>query len=269
MRISSNSLCWITSACHEVILVLRWWYELKAGVFLCHQTVILARSSEIGRAGPRNYSDALTWAWERDAGMLEAASMWGSSAGADRAGHLSSVTLLLTTEVCAQPCLLLSGSWCWALWVHVHKQNHLFLEEENLLRRTLITAFSGLVTDSVWGFGTNVGIVTLLKDKRPLWWQFLSPKDICLQLFSQHGISRGDLHWPWAALVVLTLPAVLEETPNFFQCLNSWQIVVCGSEVRCDIWQTIQAFLFFFLQVFLSFPIPFHVFFSACNSFWA
>lgn len=102
----------------------------------------------------------------------------------------------------------------------------------------------------------NVGIVTPLKDKRLQCQQFLSPRDVFPQPFSQRRIDLGsDLHWLWGTLVILTLPAVLEETQNFFQCLNWWQIVAFGSEMRCDIWQMIQAFLFFFLPVFLSYSI--------------
>lgn len=56
--ICSRSLYWIISACHEVVLFLKWWHEPKAGLFLCvcvcHQTIILARSSEIMWAGPKN-----------------------------------------------------------------------------------------------------------------------------------------------------------------------------------------------------------------------
>lgn len=39
--------------------------------------------------------------------------------------------------------------------------------------------------------------------------------------------------------------------------------------MRCDIWQMAQAFLFFSLQVLLSFPIAFHISFSAHSSSWA
>lgn len=138
----------------------------------------------------------------------------------------------------------------------MHKQNHLLIEEENLLRRTLITAFSGLIADPIWGFGMNVRIVTLLKSRSLPRWQFLSLRDIFPQLFSQRRVDlSSDLRWLWRALVILTLPAVLEETQNFFQRSNSWQIAACGSDVGCDIWQTIQTFLFFFLQIFLSYSI--------------
>lgn len=82
------------------------------------------------------------------------------------------------------------------------------------------------------------------------------PKGYLSPVFFQLGIDLGsDCHRLWGTLVILTLPAVLEETQNFFQRFNSRQIVVCVIGMGCDIWQLIQAFLFFFLQVFLSYCI--------------
>lgn len=100
---------------------------------------------------------------------------------------------------------------------------------------------------------------TLPKDKRLPCWQFLSLRDIFHQLLSQRRIDlSSDLHCLRGALVILALPAVLDETQNFFQGLNSWQITACGSDRRCDTWQAIQTCLFFFLQIFLfRFMFPF------------
>lgn len=63
---------------------------------------------------------------------------------------------------------------------------------------------------------------TLLKDKRLPCWQFLSLRDIFHQLLSQRRIDlSSDLHWLWGALVILALPAVLDETQNFLRSLTS------------------------------------------------
>lgn len=51
----------------------------------------------------------------KDAGMLESLNMQGFPSGTDRAGHLCSATLPLTTEAYAQPYLLFSSFdvECW------------------------------------------------------------------------------------------------------------------------------------------------------------
>lgn len=84
--------------------------------------------------------------------------MQGFPAGTDRAGHLCSVTLPLTTEASAQPYLLFSSFGVECYRVRVHKQKHLLTEEENL-RTTQVSAFSGLFTDPIWAFSANINIV--------------------------------------------------------------------------------------------------------------
>lgn len=153
------------------------------------------------------------------------------------------------------------------LWVHVHKQNHLVTEEENPLSTGQVTAVTGLIPDPIWGFSMNADTVTLPKDKR-LPCNFLSPSNIYPQPLLQCRIDlSSDLSWLWSAPVILTLPAVLEETQTFFQRLNSWPIMVSGSDMGCAIWQIIQACLFFFLQAFLSDSISCFLF--CAHSSWA
>ena len=77
----------------------------------------------------------------------------------------------------------------------MHKQTHLLTEEENLLRTTWVTVFSGLVAGPIWGFSVNINIVTLLRDQR-LTWQLLSLRDIFPQPLSQHRVDLDSDPYP-------------------------------------------------------------------------